>query len=318
MELGPLTTQYKPAPGCLSSVYGWKYTDDKGSTHKRHVLGLLSTTQCYPPRYTTALDAFYSPGVCPLGWTSACGSTKDIEKMTETHAVCCPSGYLCVAATESHQFSTLSCSRLELSMYPLIVPQVIESQTIYQQTALESMIIEANPVRIRWKDGDFASASVTTHSHDSSSSTLTSSPSRPTSSGSLPISTSAGSPGDTGWSTTARSGLSRGATAGIGVGIAAGILGFAIILLLVVKRIRKRNVSNSISELEGDATSTLRKARLAEMDNQTTICEADISKHYIATGEVHGSDKWAYELHGTHRAHELQDNSTFKPHRELP
>ena len=90
MNLGALTTTFVPKAGCNTSIRGSVYTDSTSATHKWHSLGAPSTTQCYPPGFTPAPDAFYSPGLCPQGWTSAFGSVEVIASVTETRATCCP------------------------------------------------------------------------------------------------------------------------------------------------------------------------------------------------------------------------------------
>ncbi|KAH7135801.1 hypothetical protein B0J11DRAFT_565083 [Dendryphion nanum] len=313
MDLGPLTTTYKPAPGCLTSAYGSIWTDGS-TTHKWHSLGLPTTSQCYPPKFSGIAEAYYSPGICPSGWTSACGSTEEVESMTETRAVCCPSGYLCVTTSFDQVVPrrSLSCSRFEVSMYPFHVPQRYESSTVYQQTSLQGVLIFANPIRIRWRENDFASATTSTASSSHSS---TPSSSKPRSPDGFSTPTSTPNPGSATEPFRSEPKLSRGATAGIGVGVAFGILALLILLFLIVKSRRKRKNADIILEMEGE-TGNL-KSHCAEIDTETPVCEADINKHYHATGELYASDGWASELPAGKPAYELH-SQYHKSHRELP
>ena len=60
----PLTTIYTPPPSC-SSIVTWD------GTH----LWQFGTNQtggdCYPPKFRSIYNSYYSPGICPHDWTSA-------------------------------------------------------------------------------------------------------------------------------------------------------------------------------------------------------------------------------------------------------
>lgn len=93
--LGPLTTTFTPASGCNSVISGIVFTQtlDGGNTttHKYHSLGLSATSECYPPGFEVNSNAYYSPGICPSGWQSACGRQEAIGgSITETRVTCCP------------------------------------------------------------------------------------------------------------------------------------------------------------------------------------------------------------------------------------
>jgi hypothetical protein len=45
---------------------------------------------CMPPGYTAGGDYFYSPGICPSGYTTACYSLNSVGSVTQTAATCCP------------------------------------------------------------------------------------------------------------------------------------------------------------------------------------------------------------------------------------
>lgn len=48
------------------------------------------STECYPSGYSPERTAFYSPGICPSGYTTACSALETSETVTETLYTCCP------------------------------------------------------------------------------------------------------------------------------------------------------------------------------------------------------------------------------------
>lgn len=122
-NLGPLTTTLTPLEGCLQTIYGQIFTDT--TTHKYHSLGRSETSDCYPSDFQVKSDAYYSPGLCPSGWKSACGSVEVLGTAAETRAKCCPSGYSCqVFRGQPVAWSTLSCYSLAMTPVELLVPFV--------------------------------------------------------------------------------------------------------------------------------------------------------------------------------------------------
>ncbi|KAL6401765.1 hypothetical protein AUP68_14219 [Ilyonectria robusta] len=86
-DIVPLTTVWSPPDGCPSIVtFGGFAT---------------ITLSCYPPDYESLWYnyGFYSPGICPSGYTSGCTPTDTDYggpiRPTETAAVCVPSSYSC-------------------------------------------------------------------------------------------------------------------------------------------------------------------------------------------------------------------------------
>ncbi|KAI8722715.1 hypothetical protein NCS52_00416200 [Fusarium sp. LHS14.1] len=84
----PLTTVWTIPDGCPSPV---PLVDD----------GHTIDSSCYPPDYWTIWESFgfYSPGICPRGYTSGCKVTDSAYggtvRPTETAAICIPSSYSC-------------------------------------------------------------------------------------------------------------------------------------------------------------------------------------------------------------------------------
>lgn len=82
-----LTTIFTPPPSCLSTV-----TYDGTSFWEG---GLVQTgdQNCFPPSFTDIFKSYYSPGICPSGWTSAgsVGQFTQDNGVPGTHIFCCPS-----------------------------------------------------------------------------------------------------------------------------------------------------------------------------------------------------------------------------------
>ncbi|KAK0634654.1 hypothetical protein B0T17DRAFT_481286 [Bombardia bombarda] len=86
--IGPLTTTFAAPSSCGSlSVYQlWK------GSQSTYVQGPLYTAgsdnACFPDDYNPS--GYYSPGICPQGYTTACSKLSTKSKVTETAVVCCP------------------------------------------------------------------------------------------------------------------------------------------------------------------------------------------------------------------------------------
>jgi hypothetical protein len=81
-----LTTTFTPPASCLSTVYSYGGSPDAHWDE----LGPADVLNCLPPAYQTTPGFFYSPGVCPEGYSQACSSVVAIGSLTETRATCCP------------------------------------------------------------------------------------------------------------------------------------------------------------------------------------------------------------------------------------
>ncbi|OTB16156.1 hypothetical protein K445DRAFT_317141 [Daldinia sp. EC12] len=208
-DLGPLTTTFTPASGCNSILSGIVYTqtlpDSNTSTHKYHSLGPSATSECYPPGFEPA--GFYSPGICPSGWWSACGTRDAIATVTETRATCCPLGYVCIQQPDpTETWSTLSCSSSAISSVSVTVPDL--SNQLSKVTVLSGIIIHAAAINVRWQRADF----IASRTDAPTSSSTFSLPSNNNDIGGVDAEAS-GSP---------ETGLSLGAKIGIGVGVGLG------------------------------------------------------------------------------------------------
>ncbi len=88
-NLGPLTTTFSPiGPDCSSTFEGslgnnrWLQYGVPGNP----------SSACLPSNFNNNVGYFYSPGLCPSGYTSACtGWVSATTGFTwETETTCCP------------------------------------------------------------------------------------------------------------------------------------------------------------------------------------------------------------------------------------
>ncbi|KAF7950167.1 hypothetical protein EAE96_007462 [Botrytis aclada] len=56
-----------------------------------------------PSGFNRETAYYYSPGVCPMGYSAACSSYSTDSSAIKTIATCCPTGYTCFANRASDQ-----------------------------------------------------------------------------------------------------------------------------------------------------------------------------------------------------------------------
>ncbi|KAI2617501.1 hypothetical protein GGR54DRAFT_209272 [Hypoxylon sp. NC1633] len=214
-DLGPLTDTFTPASECNTVISGKVHTqtldDGNTTTYKYHSLGPSATSSCYPPGFE-APSGFYSPGICPSGWESACGSIETIGSATETRAMCCPRGYSCMPSPDATAtWSTLSCISANIGgPLSVTVPDVSNQQSMVVE--LDHILINAAAVNVRWQRNDFFIASSTSaptsSSTTSTTSTTSATPITPTTSTTSTVSTISTSSTTSAASTTSTTSIS--------------------------------------------------------------------------------------------------------------
>ncbi|KAI0384634.1 hypothetical protein F5Y04DRAFT_277364 [Hypomontagnella monticulosa] len=110
MPLGPLTTTFTPPADCVaSSALYWVRT----SSTFYWLHGQPAQSSCFPDNYSPYQDQYYSPGICPAGYTRACESVSTSGGVATTRATCCPQGnYGCAPTSSSYSYAwgpTLGC-----------------------------------------------------------------------------------------------------------------------------------------------------------------------------------------------------------------
>jgi hypothetical protein len=265
--LGPLTTTFTPPADCdLLTV--WINPQVEGSTTRTTYTNLFQYDiswpaggRCFPSGRPTGSfqgdDFYYSPGLCPKGWTSYQSGMRSNDGI-ETVAMCCPSGFTRTSDFDivgSSEFTACNSKILAVATVTAVVvsgpnPDVIPGNpigTIVPSTVTDFVLTTgvgkgAPPFYIRYRAGDFAIPSST-----SSHSTI------PTSSSSLsknPTSTSSQFPAPTP-APNLNVGLSNGARIGLGVGIPMAIIILAAIVTTIwIRRCRQKRSHQRDSIIE--------------------------------------------------------------------
>ncbi|KAI1327698.1 hypothetical protein F5Y16DRAFT_398987 [Xylariaceae sp. FL0255] len=244
-NLGPLPTTFELASSCMAEL-DTVYKVFTVETNFYYLLqGPVTATTCYPSGYAANTAQYYSPALCPTGFTSACQSLNQAGDVTETVVKCCPTQYNLQCNTDSASYpwqSTLGCTNPvnSASTTAWTVQQVSDSAT--DVTTSNGYIggINAYSIEVRHQSSDFMSTSTTTTATESSSSTLTGGG----------TSNSGGSQSSSDRASNNKySGLSTGAIAGIAIGVALVAIiaiGGAIALML-----KKRGANKAQSGING-------------------------------------------------------------------
>ncbi|KAF9894069.1 hypothetical protein FE257_009042 [Aspergillus nanangensis] len=281
IAIGPLTSTFTPPGSCLTDIYRYavptlqcKSGTTTNTCHYKH-LGPISATDCYPSGFTANPTAtyYYSPGVCPSGYSIACSNVVSIGATSETRATCCPSSFQCQTDTNAPVpwVKTDSCTRTFADTSTYIVTSVGDDTQATTIITTSAGGMNAYGLQVRFQEADFITGGLS---------------SSPASVSASPTSTSAlSSP-----SPSPSSSLSTGAIAGIGVGAGiGGILVFLLVAFLLWKRRRPRQsfpkmMSDGISErpeykaeLSGGHTNQVSEMWVPppEMDNKIPTAELE-------------------------------------------
>ncbi|ORY58114.1 uncharacterized protein BCR38DRAFT_353317, partial [Pseudomassariella vexata] len=146
----PLTTVFT-TPDFCAPLY-WQDT----------VTPALSSSICMPPnfqQYWVYKWGFYSPGICPTGYTEGCAFPSSLAISDngtpfyggpivtgETARICCPTGYTCLTGTAysySKCISTESWTTYWTTDYSNSVKQTTELATVFG-------------LQVRWRESDLS------------------------------------------------------------------------------------------------------------------------------------------------------------------
>lgn len=75
-----LTTTFSPAPSCTNDFY---------TAPTYYSIGGPLASECFPSGWAST-SQYFSPGICPTGYTEACSSLSTYGTLVETFATCCP------------------------------------------------------------------------------------------------------------------------------------------------------------------------------------------------------------------------------------
>ena len=230
--LGPLTTTFTPPPSCFSLT---ALVDSAGVPFQMYTGGFADAelqsspfpgTYCFPSVYpATAGDnwgPYFSPGVCPVGYTVASSTVNN----SETRGVCCVSG---LTANDFLNCQTSVTSSLTASEYVMVKPSGPFPLELGVKVG-SSLLLIGSAIEIRWREGGNPPATLPPQ-------TATYTPPSTSASFSIPSNTAQGhtftvaglttSPytgTGTGTPSPQATSLSTEAKIGIGVGVAAAVL----------------------------------------------------------------------------------------------
>jgi hypothetical protein len=106
MSIAALTTVFTPAPSCLAPTNIWQIYAScplVGFNCYYLIQGPPSQSNCFPGGYEPTSTAYYSPGICPQGYTPACSQANPTGSVTVTTQTCCPRFVLLFLETWLHR-----------------------------------------------------------------------------------------------------------------------------------------------------------------------------------------------------------------------
>lgn len=158
-SIGALTTTFTPPDFCSSST--GIYVVGCGGGCEYWAEGPITDTRCYPPDYDPHVNHYYSPGICPSGYTPGCTSRISIGKITETIQTCCPTAqgysYWCVDPVYPWQES-LGCivymSESTSTFTWATITSIRNGETTVTSTERSEVGIGAYGIEIRFQSTD--------------------------------------------------------------------------------------------------------------------------------------------------------------------
>ncbi|KAN0104895.1 hypothetical protein V8E51_010640 [Hyaloscypha variabilis] len=234
MSVGSLTTTFTPPTSCLTSFSTTEWSTVATGVGFFFAGPFLTTSGCMPPNFQFTSTAYYSPGVCPDGYTSACTSLSSIGTVSETIVTCCPTSYACNSAPDLAAYPwqyTFGCQSL-ITAEDIFTSVVVVSGSVTLSSGPmtdDAGAVNALSVQVRYQATDFQSSTSTP--------TPTPTPTSPT--------TSASTSSTGGASSGGSHGISTGAAAGIGVGSAAVVILLAGAFIFVYTLGRRRRLAES-------------------------------------------------------------------------
>ncbi|KAI6081495.1 hypothetical protein F4821DRAFT_249206 [Hypoxylon rubiginosum] len=240
-NLGPLTTVFTPnGTDCTSTFLG----ENDTNTWIEYGAGGYLSTACLPSGFRASEAYYYSPGICPSGYTSACHTLHVSAggSVTETEATCCPThdSYTCRESRGNDPFGCLSVftgpKTFAVSTYYFHADSNgFDTEVAAGTTTIvwsDSFVLAYGPV-VRVKAGDTLITSV-----DSSTSMVVSSTSTSTTSAiSLATPTM---PVEADTNSSNSPGLSTGAAVGIAIGCTLAAILLFLAVFTMIRRRRKR------------------------------------------------------------------------------
>ncbi|KAI1377988.1 hypothetical protein F4677DRAFT_32095 [Hypoxylon crocopeplum] len=236
-NLGPLTTTFVPSGTGCQSIH-------LGTNAGVYWLQYGTGDECVPSDYSALEGYYYSPGICPQGYTYACRAGVGPTSSSITAATCCPSEYACQTRVQTDPNACKSIMASD-SSYVVDVFSEIDTwssnlgttTTFYQSGApvyARGFVVLRDANDVEWFTSTAMSTITTTSTPIAATSAstpgasvntagaVTPAASNMDSSGSSMVSAQTDSPSSTTVYTT--SSLSTGAKLGLGLGVPFGIL----------------------------------------------------------------------------------------------
>ncbi|KAF2119853.1 hypothetical protein BDV96DRAFT_673990 [Lophiotrema nucula] len=254
-----LTTVFTPPASCATPCY---FLGDSN----RSDVALLGTacryvgndhTACQPGSYDDSEIVFpyYSPGICPQGFTRACSPISEISfRENATAQVCCPTGYQCNHYDYQGDYSAQCFSYVPVSSYitPIFLSaNVTGSGGLPVYTSLSASAVDYIAtvayagVTVAWEATDTAIVDLLASS-SSVLSTAGSSTEAPSSTSSLLANSSSSIASQATTSRLGQPGLSAGAWGGVGVGIAVAVSLAAGGTILYIRRLKSALIASRV------------------------------------------------------------------------
>lgn len=171
---GPLTTTFTAPSSCATATGLYQIWPASG-TYYYEQGPLLSNTNCYPGGYDASPSQYYSPGLCPSGYTPACSSTGVVSTtVTETAYTCCPTAadYTCAGQASDALLASsgsqtwLGCTTtFDQALVLASVTAILSngSTSVLPSTTESAGVgLGANSIAVRFQSGDFNSGAVAT------------------------------------------------------------------------------------------------------------------------------------------------------------
>ncbi|KAJ5676059.1 hypothetical protein N7462_008956 [Penicillium macrosclerotiorum] len=278
--VNPLTTTFVPPAECTTDTYDISWSQSSGYTWWWASLGAEDWTTCFPSEYEPT--SYFSPGICPEGYSAAGESQVTSSGEVETRATCCPSYYNAQTGTDWPWYTSNQCTSSNAnasSVYSYTV--TVSGTSTVTQTG--TFGVNAKGVSIRWKSADFAPST----SSLSASSTTTTSASTPdtTSQAATATTIAASAAASDNSSQNSSSGLSTGAKAGMGVGIAAGAMIFITLAFWLYRRRRKTSfIQNGRIKSLSELGATPKPSELAARPNASELSALSPQNPQMKTG----------------------------------
>ncbi|KAI1654339.1 hypothetical protein F4813DRAFT_392844 [Daldinia decipiens] len=260
-NLGPLTTAYQPyGTGCQTIHLGLS----TGASWLQQ--GTISG--CLPSNFQPEPSYYYSPGVCPQGYTYACTAGVIDGTSVATAATCCPSNFVCMSSRGSDTPNACVSTMPSANFYVVdVLSYLTHSPTFINTTSIfydAGNIVQAKGPIVRRAEDDTKWPQPTPPSTSTTGTTYQTITNMPA--GTDKISTVT-RPNSSGYYTasiqTARANsLSVGAKVGIGLGVSLGVLFFlgsvsaAYIIGMRKGRSTTIEIGSKASSSEADTNTT--------------------------------------------------------------